>query len=48
MEPKEECEASDKVEWQKDMPDGDEIDDIEKACLDDDLPPPRNRQRLSC
>ncbi len=31
------------------MPDGDEIDDVEEACVDDDSPPPpRNRQRLSC
>ncbi len=30
------------------MPDGDEIDDIEKASVDDDSPPPKNRQRLSC
>ncbi len=48
MKPEEECEASDKDDWQIDMPDGDEIDDIEEACLDDDSPPPRNRQRLSC
>ncbi len=47
-EPEEECEASDKDDWQIDMLDGDEIDDIEKACVDDDSPPPRNRQRLSC
>jgi hypothetical protein len=30
------------------MTDGDEIDDIEEACVDDDSPPPRNRLRLSC
>ncbi len=42
------CEASDKDDWQMDMPDGDEIDDIEGASVDDDSPPPRNRQRLSC
>ncbi len=30
------------------MPDGDEIDDVEKASVDDDSLPPRNRQRLSC
>ncbi len=30
------------------MPDGDEIDDVEEASVDDDSPPPRNRQRLSC
>jgi hypothetical protein len=29
------------------MPDGDGIDYIKEACLDDDSPPPRNRQRLS-
>jgi hypothetical protein len=45
---KEECETSDKADWQIDMPDGDEVDDIEEACVDDDSPPPRNRQRLSC
>jgi hypothetical protein len=47
-EPEEECEASDEDDWQIDMPDGDEIDDIEEACVDDDSPPPRNGQRLSC
>jgi hypothetical protein len=47
-ESEEECEASDKDDWQIEMPDGDEIDDIEEACVDDDSPPPRNRQRLSC
>ena len=30
------------------MPDGDEIDDIEEACVDEDSPLPQNRQRLSC
>ena len=30
------------------MPDGDEIDDVEEESVDDDSPPPRNRQRLSC
>ncbi len=35
-EPEEECEASDKDDWQIDMPDGDEIDDIEEASVDDD------------
>ncbi len=30
------------------MPDGDEIDDIEEASVDYDSPHPRNRQRLSC
>jgi hypothetical protein len=29
------------------MPDGDENDDVEEASVDDDSPPPRNRQRLS-
>ncbi len=33
-------------DWQIEMPDGDDIDDIEEACVDDDSPPPRNRQRL--
>jgi hypothetical protein len=47
-EPEEECEASDEDDWQIEMPDGDDIDDIEEACVDDDLPPPRNRQWLSC
>jgi hypothetical protein len=47
-ESEEECEASDEGDWQIDMPDGDEIDDIEEACVDYDSPPPRNRQRLSC
>jgi hypothetical protein len=49
-EPEEECEASDKDDWQTKMPDGDEIDDVEEACVsvDDDSPPPRNRQRLHC
>ncbi len=47
-EPEEECEASDKDDWQIDMPDGDEIDDIEEASVDDDSPYPRNRQRWSC
>ncbi len=30
------------------MPDGDEIDDVEEASVDDDSPPLGNRQRLSC
>jgi hypothetical protein len=47
-ESEEECEASDKDDWQIEMPDGDEIDDIEEAYVDDDSPPPKNRQRLSC
>jgi hypothetical protein len=36
--PEEECEASDKDYWQIDMPDEDEIDDIEEASVDDDSP----------
>jgi hypothetical protein len=48
MESENECEASDGDDWQIDMPDGDEIDNIEEACVDDDSPPPRNRQRLTC
>jgi hypothetical protein len=48
MEPEEEYEASDKYDWQINMPDGDEIDDVEEASVDDDSPPPRNRQRSSC
>jgi hypothetical protein len=48
MEAEEECEASDKDDWQIEIPDGDEINDVEKAIVDDDSPPPRNRQRLSC
>ncbi len=44
MEPEEECEASDKHDWQIDRPNGDEIDDVEEASVDDDSPPPRNRQ----
>jgi hypothetical protein len=47
-EPEEECEASDKDDWQIEMPDGDEIDDIEVASVDNDSPHHRNRQRLSC
>ena len=38
--PEEECKASDKDDWQIEMPDGDEIDDIEEACVDEDSPPP--------
>jgi hypothetical protein len=48
MEPEGECEASDKDDWQIDMPDGEEIDDVEEASVDDDSPPPRYRQWLSC
>ncbi len=47
-EPEEKCEASDKDDWEIDIPDGDEIDDLEEASVDDDSPHPRNRQRLSC
>ncbi len=47
-EPEVEREESDKDDWQIDMPDGYEIDDIEEACVDEDSPPPRTRQRLSC
>jgi hypothetical protein len=35
-------------DWQIEMPDEDEIDDIEEGCVDEDSPPPKNRQRLSC
>ncbi len=45
-EPKEEDEASDEDDWQIEMPDEDEIDDIEEACADEDSPPPKIR-RLS-
>ncbi len=44
----EECEASDKDDWQIEIPDGDDIDDVEEVSVDDDSPPPRNRQRLGC
>ncbi len=47
-EPEEECEASDKDDWQIEMPDGGEIDDIEEACVDEDSPPPKKGPRLSC
>ena len=47
-EPVEEWEASDKDDCQIEMPDGDEIDNIEETSVDDDPPYPRNRQRLSC
>jgi hypothetical protein len=46
--PKEECAASDKDDWQIDMPDRDKIDDIEKASVDDDSPRPKTRPKLSC
>ncbi len=29
------------------MPDGDEIDDVEEASVDDDSPPPRNRGEVA-
>ena len=44
----EECAASDKDGWQIDMPDGDEIDDIEEASVDDDSQCPRMRTKFSC
>jgi hypothetical protein len=44
-ETEEECNASDKDDWQMNMPDGDEIDDIEEASVYDDSPHPRIRQR---
>ncbi len=44
----EEDEASEEDDWQIEMPDEGEIDDIEEACVNEDSPPPRNRQRLSC
>ncbi len=43
----EECEASDKDDLLTNMPNGDEIDDVEKVSVDDDSPHPRNRQWLS-
>jgi hypothetical protein len=36
MEPEEECEASDKDDWQIEMPDGDEIDDVEEVSINDE------------
>ncbi len=45
-EPEEECEASDKDDWQIDILDGDEIDDVEEASVDDDSPTPRNRKKV--
>jgi hypothetical protein len=38
----EKCEASDEDVWQTNMPDGDKIDDIEEACVNEDSQPPRN------
>ncbi len=46
--PEVECAASDKDDWQTDMPDLDEIDDIEEASVDDDSPCPRTTPRISC
>ncbi len=43
----EECAESDKDDWQIDMPDGDEIDEIEEASVDNDSSCPRMRPRLS-
>ncbi len=44
-EPEEEWEASDKYDWQIEMPDGDEIDDIEEAsCVDEESAPPQNNK----
>ncbi len=45
--PEEECAASDKDDWQIDMPDGDKNDNIEEASVDDDTPHTRARPRLS-
>jgi hypothetical protein len=44
IEPEEECEASHEDDWQIEMPDGDEIDGVEEASVNDDSPPPRNRK----
>ena len=30
------------------MPDGNVIDDVEEASVDDDSLPPRNKQRIGC
>jgi hypothetical protein len=46
--PKEECVASNEDDRKINIPDGDEIDDIEEKSLDDDSKPPRTRVRLSC
>ncbi len=45
--PEEECAESDEDDWKIDMPDGEEIEDIEEASVDDDSPSPRTRLRLS-
>ncbi len=47
-EPEDKFEASDKDDWQIDMPGGDDIDHIEEASVDDDSTCPRNRQSLRC
>ncbi len=41
--PKKNSVASDKDDWKIDMPDADEIDDIEKESVNDDSQPPRTR-----
>jgi hypothetical protein len=46
--PDEECVASDKDDWQIDMPDVDEIDYIDEASVDDDSTCPRTRPKLCC
>jgi len=46
--PEEECAASDKDNWQRDIPDEDEIHEIEEASVDDDSPCPQNRPKFSC
>jgi hypothetical protein len=43
--PEEECAGSDKDDWQIEMPDGDEIDDIEETSVDNDSPHPRTCHR---
>ncbi len=45
-EPEEKCEASDEDDWQIEMPDGDEIDDIEEASVDKDSPPPKKQTKV--
>jgi hypothetical protein len=47
-EPEGECERKVTKMTCNKYADGDEIDDVEEASVDDDSPPPRNRQRLSC
>ncbi len=46
--PEEECAASDKDNWQRDIPDEDEIHEIEEASVDDDSQCPRTRPKFSC